>query len=164
MITAWCRNFWVMLYSPCLQVCCFLPLLWDQFQDIRIWCQHLPHPVHLWRNWSSRQSPDVFCPGFHWPSKWPGLVSDYNRSSDWDKHCHTFRFILLLYFSLMIFIVTIWRNACAWSSSELELSLALFPEYSVVRTCIAVVAKGFSEAAFTTAFLYSAELYPTVLR
>ncbi|KAM9314905.1 solute carrier family 22 member 7a [Pholidichthys leucotaenia] len=33
-----------------------------------------------------------------------------------------------------------------------------------LRTCIAVVAKGFSEAAFTTAFLYSAELYPTILR
>nr|XP_033480667.1 solute carrier family 22 member 7a [Epinephelus lanceolatus] len=37
-------------------------------------------------------------------------------------------------------------------------------EYSVLRTCIAVVAKGSSEAAFTTAFLYSTELYPTVLR
>ncbi|XP_074485909.1 solute carrier family 22 member 7a [Sebastes fasciatus] len=37
-------------------------------------------------------------------------------------------------------------------------------EYSVLRMCIAVVAKGFSEAAFTTAFLYSAELYPTILR
>ncbi|XP_038570717.1 solute carrier family 22 member 7a [Micropterus salmoides] len=37
-------------------------------------------------------------------------------------------------------------------------------EYSVLRTCIAVVAKGFSEAAFTTAFLYSAELFPTILR
>ncbi|XP_061685321.1 solute carrier family 22 member 7a isoform X2 [Syngnathoides biaculeatus] len=35
---------------------------------------------------------------------------------------------------------------------------------SVLRTCVAVVAKGFSEAAFTTAFLYSAELFPTVLR
>ncbi|XP_061889111.1 solute carrier family 22 member 7-like [Entelurus aequoreus] len=33
-----------------------------------------------------------------------------------------------------------------------------------VRTCIAVLAKGSCEAAFTTAFLYSAELYPTVLR
>lgn len=30
--------------------------------------------------------------------------------------------------------------------------------------CVAVVSKGFSEAAFTTAFLYSAELYPTILR
>uniref|UniRef100_A0A3Q3XEW2 Major facilitator superfamily (MFS) profile domain-containing protein n=1 Tax=Mola mola TaxID=94237 RepID=A0A3Q3XEW2_MOLML len=37
-------------------------------------------------------------------------------------------------------------------------------EHSVLRTCIAVVAKGFSEAAFTTAFLYTTELFPTVLR
>ncbi|RVE76617.1 hypothetical protein OJAV_G00010430 [Oryzias javanicus] len=37
-------------------------------------------------------------------------------------------------------------------------------EYTVVRTIVAVVAKGLSEGAFTTAFLYSAELYPTVLR
>ncbi|KAK2918437.1 solute carrier family 22 member 7a [Channa argus] len=37
-------------------------------------------------------------------------------------------------------------------------------ELSVLRTCIAVLAKGFSEMAFTTAFLYTAELYPTVLR
>uniref|UniRef100_A0A665TES7 Solute carrier family 22 member 7a n=1 Tax=Echeneis naucrates TaxID=173247 RepID=A0A665TES7_ECHNA len=37
-------------------------------------------------------------------------------------------------------------------------------DFSVLRTCVSVVAKGFSEAAFTTAFLYSAELFPTVLR
>ncbi|KAF6718912.1 Solute carrier family 22 member 7 [Oryzias melastigma] len=37
-------------------------------------------------------------------------------------------------------------------------------EYTVLRTIVAVVAKGLSEGAFTTAFLYSAELYPTVLR
>ncbi|XP_047433500.1 solute carrier family 22 member 7a [Mugil cephalus] len=37
-------------------------------------------------------------------------------------------------------------------------------EYTVVRTCVAVVAKGFSEAAFTTAYLYTAELFPTVIR
>lgn len=42
-----------------------------------------------------------------------------------------------------------------------DLSLS---EYTVIRTCVGVVAKGFSEAAFTTAFLYTAELYPTVLR
>ncbi|KAJ0050708.1 hypothetical protein NL108_005092, partial [Boleophthalmus pectinirostris] len=39
----------------------------------------------------------------------------------------------------------------------------LCPDLVVPRTCIGVVAKGFSEAAFTTAFLYSAELYPTTL-
>ncbi|XP_031719142.1 solute carrier family 22 member 7a [Anarrhichthys ocellatus] len=37
-------------------------------------------------------------------------------------------------------------------------------DYSVLRTCIAVVAKGFSEAALATAFLYTTELYPTILR
>lgn len=30
--------------------------------------------------------------------------------------------------------------------------------------CVVVVAKGFSEASFTTAFLYTTELFPTVLR
>ncbi|XP_053314946.1 solute carrier family 22 member 7 [Spea bombifrons] len=33
-----------------------------------------------------------------------------------------------------------------------------------VRSVTAILGKGFSEAAFTTAFLYTAELYPTVLR
>lgn len=42
--------------------------------------------------------------------------------------------------------------------------LSHFSEHSVVRTCIAVIAKFFSEAAFTTAFLYTSELFPTVLR
>lgn len=37
-------------------------------------------------------------------------------------------------------------------------------DHSVLRTGVAVVAKGFSEAAFTTAFLYTSELFPTVLR
>ncbi|XP_036403104.1 solute carrier family 22 member 7b.1 [Megalops cyprinoides] len=32
------------------------------------------------------------------------------------------------------------------------------------RTIVAVLGKGFSEAAFTTVYLYTAELYPTVLR
>uniref|UniRef100_A0A4W6FWF5 Solute carrier family 22 member 7a n=1 Tax=Lates calcarifer TaxID=8187 RepID=A0A4W6FWF5_LATCA len=46
----------------------------------------------------------------------------------------------------------------------IAINTAIPLEYSVIRTCVAVVAKGFSEAAFTTAFLYSAELYPTILR
>lgn len=33
-----------------------------------------------------------------------------------------------------------------------------------VRTVIAILGKGFSEAAFTTVFLYTTELYPTVVR
>ncbi|XP_064174023.1 solute carrier family 22 member 7a isoform X1 [Anguilla rostrata] len=37
-------------------------------------------------------------------------------------------------------------------------------ERTLVRTLLAVIGKGFSEAAFTTAFLYTAELYPTVIR
>ncbi|XP_075904916.1 solute carrier family 22 member 7a [Nelusetta ayraudi] len=44
------------------------------------------------------------------------------------------------------------------------LNTAIPLEHSVVRMCVAVVAKGFSEASFTTAFLYTTELFPTVLR
>lgn len=33
-----------------------------------------------------------------------------------------------------------------------------------LRAVIATIGKGFSEAAFTTVFLYTAELYPTVIR
>ncbi|XP_010896881.2 solute carrier family 22 member 7a [Esox lucius] len=60
------------------------------------------------------------------------------------------------------------RNGQAWSliitGTLIALNTAIPTEYSLVRTCIAVVGKGFSEAAFTTAFLYTAELFPTVLR
>uniref|UniRef100_A0A3Q2ZF91 Solute carrier family 22 member 7-like n=1 Tax=Kryptolebias marmoratus TaxID=37003 RepID=A0A3Q2ZF91_KRYMA len=63
------------------------------------------------------------------------------------------------------------RNCQAWflitAGALIGINTAIslgYREYSVIRTCISVVAKGFSEAAFTTAFLYSAELYPTVLR
>ncbi|XP_053240038.1 solute carrier family 22 member 7 [Podarcis raffonei] len=34
----------------------------------------------------------------------------------------------------------------------------------ILRSVVAIIGKGFSEAAFTTVFLYSSELYPTVLR
>ncbi|KAH0622773.1 hypothetical protein JD844_025429 [Phrynosoma platyrhinos] len=37
-------------------------------------------------------------------------------------------------------------------------------EHGHVRSAVAILGKGFSEAAFTTVFLYTAELYPTVLR
>nr|XP_046167255.1 solute carrier family 22 member 7a [Oncorhynchus gorbuscha] len=60
------------------------------------------------------------------------------------------------------------RNGQAWSliitGALIALNTAIPTENALVRTCIAVVGKGFSEVAFTTAFLYTAELYPTVLR
>lgn len=60
------------------------------------------------------------------------------------------------------------RNGQAWfliiTGALIGINTAIPLDFSVVRTCIAVVAKGFSEAAVTTAFLYSAELYPTTLR
>ncbi|XP_009862574.1 PREDICTED: solute carrier family 22 member 7-like, partial [Apaloderma vittatum] len=36
--------------------------------------------------------------------------------------------------------------------------------FTALRSVVAVMGKGFSEAAFTTVFLYTSELYPTVLR
>ncbi|XP_020787175.2 solute carrier family 22 member 7a [Boleophthalmus pectinirostris] len=60
------------------------------------------------------------------------------------------------------------RNGQAWfliiTGTLIGVNTALPLDLVVPRTCIGVVAKGFSEAAFTTAFLYSAELYPTTLR
>uniref|UniRef100_A0A3Q0RQ89 Solute carrier family 22 member 7a n=1 Tax=Amphilophus citrinellus TaxID=61819 RepID=A0A3Q0RQ89_AMPCI len=59
------------------------------------------------------------------------------------------------------------RNGQAWFliiTGSLTGINTFIPLYSVFRMCIAVVAKGFSEAAFTTAFLYSTELYPTILQ
>lgn len=60
------------------------------------------------------------------------------------------------------------RNGQAWfliiTGTLIGVNTAIPLDFKVTRTCIAVVAKGFSEAAFTTAFLYSAELYPTTLR
>jgi len=37
-------------------------------------------------------------------------------------------------------------------------------EFWTIRTVIAVLGKGLSEASFTTVFLYTTELYPTVIR
>nr|XP_009500806.1 PREDICTED: solute carrier family 22 member 7 [Phalacrocorax carbo] len=40
-----------------------------------------------------------------------------------------------------------------------------FPfSFTSLRSAVAIMGKGFSEAAFTTVFLYTSELYPTVLR
>ncbi|KAF7213317.1 solute carrier family 22 member 7a [Nothobranchius furzeri] len=72
---------------------------------------------------------------------------------------------------ILTFFVVDWigrRNGQACflitTGALIGINTAIPLEYSVLRTCVAVVAKGFSEAAFTTAFLYSAELFPTVLR
>ncbi|KAL1006168.1 hypothetical protein UPYG_G00068770 [Umbra pygmaea] len=60
------------------------------------------------------------------------------------------------------------RNGQAWSliitGALMAINTVIPIEHSLVRTCIAVVGKGFSEAAFTTSFLYTAELFPTVVR
>ncbi|XP_067441994.1 solute carrier family 22 member 7a [Thunnus thynnus] len=72
---------------------------------------------------------------------------------------------------ILTFFVLDWigrRNGQAWflitTGALIGINTAIPFEFSNLRTCIAVLAKGFSEAAFTTAFLYSAELYPTILR
>ncbi|XP_029382084.1 solute carrier family 22 member 7a [Echeneis naucrates] len=72
---------------------------------------------------------------------------------------------------ILTFFVLDWigrRNGQAWflitTGALIGLNTAIPLDFSVLRTCVSVVAKGFSEAAFTTAFLYSAELFPTVLR
>ncbi|XP_059186631.1 solute carrier family 22 member 7a [Centropristis striata] len=72
---------------------------------------------------------------------------------------------------ILTFFVLDWigrRNGQAMflitTGALIGINTAIPLEFTVIRTCIAVVAKGLSEAAFTTAFLYSAELYPTVLR
>ncbi|XP_078503409.1 solute carrier family 22 member 7-like [Lissotriton helveticus] len=60
------------------------------------------------------------------------------------------------------------RHCQGWSlilaGSSIAVNMAIPTEYGIARSVIAILGKGFSEAAFTTAFLYTAELYPTVLR
>ncbi|KAG9280617.1 solute carrier family 22 member 7-like [Astyanax mexicanus] len=60
------------------------------------------------------------------------------------------------------------RNGQAWSlilcGMLIGANTAIPSGYSGVRTGVAVCGKGFSEAAFTIAFLYTAELFPTVIR
>uniref|UniRef100_A0A8C9WB10 Solute carrier family 22 member 6 n=1 Tax=Scleropages formosus TaxID=113540 RepID=A0A8C9WB10_SCLFO len=60
------------------------------------------------------------------------------------------------------------RNVQAWSliitGIFIGINTVIPTDYGLVRTLVAVTGKGFSESAFTTAFLYTTELFPTVLR
>uniref|UniRef100_A0A8D2L8U1 Major facilitator superfamily (MFS) profile domain-containing protein n=1 Tax=Varanus komodoensis TaxID=61221 RepID=A0A8D2L8U1_VARKO len=60
------------------------------------------------------------------------------------------------------------RRCQSWSliATASLISHLLFPssEHGHLRLAVALLGKGFSEISFTTAFLYTAELYPTVLR
>ncbi|XP_029448682.1 solute carrier family 22 member 7 [Rhinatrema bivittatum] len=60
------------------------------------------------------------------------------------------------------------RHAQAWTLLVTGLSIGVNIVIPVsvgsVRSVIAIIGKGFSEAAFTSVILYTAELYPTVLR
>lgn len=77
-------------------------------------------------------------------------------------HIHNWTYDISKFASLCCSSYLFFKQFCFWILTWVwSVSLS---DYSVIRTCIGVMAKGFSEAAFTTAFLYSAELYPTVLR
>ncbi|XP_069092489.1 solute carrier family 22 member 7-like [Pleurodeles waltl] len=60
------------------------------------------------------------------------------------------------------------RYAQAWTllitGLFLGLNTVIPVSQGVLRTIIAIIGKGFSEASFTSVMLYTAELYPTVLR
>lgn len=81
----------VLTASLYLQVRRRLPVLRDQLQHLRFRRQHLPHTVHLRRHRSSRQNPDLLHPELDRPAEQPGVVSDDDGGSDWNKHGHTFR-------------------------------------------------------------------------
>ncbi|XP_018423437.1 PREDICTED: solute carrier family 22 member 7-like [Nanorana parkeri] len=57
-----------------------------------------------------------------------------------------------------LFLTMLMTGVCIGVSAGTPLSLAPF------RTAVAIIGKGFSEAAFTGLILYTAELYPTVIR
>uniref|UniRef100_H3AN83 Solute carrier family 22 member 7a n=1 Tax=Latimeria chalumnae TaxID=7897 RepID=H3AN83_LATCH len=60
------------------------------------------------------------------------------------------------------------RNCQAWSliitGTLIAINTAVPSHLGLVRSLVAILGKGFSEVSFTTAFLYTAELYPTVVR
>ncbi|XP_066479657.1 solute carrier family 22 member 7-like [Tiliqua scincoides] len=60
------------------------------------------------------------------------------------------------------------RHCQAWTliltGFLVALNAAIPAEHRHVRSAVAILGKGFSEASFTTVFLYTAELYPTVVR
>ncbi|XP_077193005.1 solute carrier family 22 member 7-like isoform X2 [Paroedura picta] len=60
------------------------------------------------------------------------------------------------------------RHCQAWTlivtGFFIALNASIPAEHGHVRSAVAILGKGFSEASFTTVFLYTAELYPTVLR
>ncbi|XP_058021162.1 solute carrier family 22 member 7 [Ahaetulla prasina] len=60
------------------------------------------------------------------------------------------------------------RKSQAWalilSGLCVGINIIVPTSQGIVRSVIAIIGKGFSEAAFTIVFLYSSELYPTILR
>ncbi|XP_078535044.1 solute carrier family 22 member 7-like [Lissotriton helveticus] len=60
------------------------------------------------------------------------------------------------------------RHALAWTllltGFCIGINIVIPISFGVLRTTIAVIGKGFAGAAFTTIYLFTAELYPTVLR
>uniref|UniRef100_A0ACB8GA59 Uncharacterized protein n=1 Tax=Sphaerodactylus townsendi TaxID=933632 RepID=A0ACB8GA59_9SAUR len=72
---------------------------------------------------------------------------------------------------LIVFIAVnrIGRKQCqAWALILAGLcigaNMVIPTSLEILRSVVAIIGKGFSEAAFTTVFLYAPELYPTVLR
>ncbi|KAL7987299.1 hypothetical protein Chor_006218 [Crotalus horridus] len=60
------------------------------------------------------------------------------------------------------------RKSQAWalilSGLFMGINLIVPTSQGILRSVVAIIGKGFSEAAFTIVFLYSSELYPTILR
>ncbi|XP_063173900.1 solute carrier family 22 member 7 [Candoia aspera] len=60
------------------------------------------------------------------------------------------------------------RGSQAWSliltGLFIGINIIISTSLGTLRLVVAIIGKGFSEAAFTTVFLYSSELYPTILR
>ncbi|XP_007437766.2 solute carrier family 22 member 7 [Python bivittatus] len=60
------------------------------------------------------------------------------------------------------------RKSQAWSliltGLSIGINIIIPTSLGILRLVVAIIGKGFSEAAFTIVFLYSSELYPTILR
>lgn len=167
-----------------LQVRSFLSVLWNQLEHQWIWFKYAPHTLHLRCHWSPRQADDLLLSQHHWTKEVPSR----HAVTDWHLHRHKHLFTTRLLFSFTFYrnymktrthgLNSVWYYELVWAETSASVLFLCQANWHVLlhvlclvfvglwhmRAVVAILGKGLSEASFTAVFLYTTELYPTVVR
>lgn len=151
----------VFSFSPLFffQVWSCIYILWYKSEHNRVWAKPLPHTVYICIHWNANEDWSLFLLG-ETRSK---ILWDGSHACHWTLSLHQHFYFKRSFFLVCLYLICYMKLVDFYWIYSLFFSVLPTDKW-LIRTIVAVLGKSMSEASFTIMYLYTTELYPTVVR